>query len=76
MIAHAIEEVVSRAGNELTRENIMKQAATLKDLELPMLESGVLVNTSLTDYATLQDAYMQKFDGTNWQVMGELLHGD
>ena len=54
----------------------MKQAASLKDFELPMLESGVLVNTSPTDFATIQDAYMQKFDGTNWQVMGALLHGD
>jgi ABC-type branched-subunit amino acid transport system substrate-binding protein len=76
MIAHAIEEVISRAGNELTRENIMKVASSLKDFELPMLESGVLVNTSPTDFATLQDAYMQKFDGANWQVMGELLHGN
>ena len=76
MIAHGIEEVISRAGDNLTRENIMKQAASLKDFELPMLESGVLVNTSPTDFATIQDAYMQKFDGTNWQVMGALLHGD
>ena len=76
MIAHAIEEVISRAGNNLTRENIMKQASSLKDFELPMLASGVLVNTSPTDYATLQDAYMQKFDGANWQVIGELLHGN
>ena len=76
MIDHAIEEVISRAGDELTRENIMKQASSLKDFELPMLESGVLVNTSPTDYATLQDAYMQKFDGANWQIMGELLHGN
>jgi len=76
MIAHAIEEVISRAGDELTRENIMKQASSLKDFELPMLESGVLVNTSATDYATLQDAYMQKFDGTNWQITGEILHGN
>ena len=76
MIAHAIEEVISRAGNNLTRENIMKQAMSLKDFELPMLESGVLVNTSPTDYATLQDAYMQEFDGANWQVTGELLHGN
>ncbi len=76
MIAHAIEEVISRAGNNLTRKNIMKQATSLKDFELPMLEPGVLVNTSPTDFATLQDAYMQKFDGANWQVMGELLHGN
>jgi len=76
MIAHAIEEVISRAGNNLTRENIMEQAASLKDFQLPMLESDVLVNTSPTDYATLQDAYLQEFDGANWQLKGELLHGN
>ena len=76
MIAHAIAEVISRAGNNLTRENILKQATSLKDLELPMLMSGILVNTSRTDYATLQDAYMMKFDGKSWQLMGERLQGN
>ena len=77
MIAHAIAEVILRAGNNLTRENIMKQAANLRDVELPMLMPGILVNTSPTDYATLQDAYMMKFDGKTWQLVGgDLLHGD
>lgn len=76
MIAHAIEEVISRAGNNLTRENILKQATSLKDLELPMLMPGILVNTSRTDYATLQDAYMMKFDGKSWSLIGERLQGN
>lgn len=76
MIAHAIAEVISRSGNNLTRENIMKQAASLTNVELPMLMPGISVNTSQTDYATLQDAYMMKFDGKTWQLIGDLLHGN
>ena len=76
MMAHAIAEVVSRAGNNLTRENIMKQAASLKDVGLPMMMPGVLINTSATDYATLQDAYMMEFDGKTWKLVGDLLHGN
>jgi ABC-type branched-subunit amino acid transport system substrate-binding protein len=76
MIAHAIAEVIDRAGDNLTRENIMKQATTLEDVNLPMLMPGILVNTSPTDYATIQDAYMMKFDGNGWELVGDLLRGN
>ncbi len=75
MVAHAIGEVISRAGNSLTRENIMKQAASMKDVELPMLMPGVRMNTGPADFATIQEAYMAQFDGKRWKLIGELLHG-
>ncbi|UCH47631.1 MAG: ABC transporter substrate-binding protein [Betaproteobacteria bacterium] len=76
MIAHAIAEVITRAGDNLTRENIMKQATSLTDVSLPMLMPGILINTSPTDYATIQDAYMMKFDGEGWRLIGDLLRGN
>ena len=78
MIAHAIEKVLVEAGDDLTRENIMKQAASLVDVELPMLMSGIRVNTSPTDFATIQEAYLMQFDGATgeWSMVSELLRGE
>jgi len=72
-LAQAIEEVLRRAGDNLTRENIMQQAASLKGLELPMLLPGITINTSPNDYATIKEAYMSRFDGTRWVIFGERL---
>jgi branched-chain amino acid transport system substrate-binding protein len=71
-----MEEILRRCGNDLTRENIMRQAAGLKELRLPMLLPGISVNTSPTDYATLQEAYMVRFDGEKWLPFGDLLRGN
>jgi ABC-type branched-subunit amino acid transport system substrate-binding protein len=75
MMAHGIAEVISRAGDDLTRENIMKQAASLRDVGLPMMMPGIVINTSATDYATFQDAYLMEFDGKRWKLISDLLHG-
>lgn len=72
-LAQALEEVLRRAGDDLTRENIMRQAASLKGLQLPMLLSGITVNTSPSDYATIKDGFLSRFDGTRWVMFGERL---
>lgn len=77
MMGHAIHEVIAKSGDNLTRENIMKQAASLKDVQLPMLMPGILINTNPTDdYATIEDAYLSEFDGKDWKSIGDLLHGN
>lgn len=76
MAAHAVAEVLRRAGDDLTRENIMRQAAGLKDLRLPMLRDGVTINTSAEDYATIEDGYLLEFDGKGLREVSKLLHGN
>ena len=65
--------VLKQCGNDLSRENIMKQAANLKDFELPLLLPGIKVNTSPTDYAPIEQEQLAKFDGERWVLFGELL---
>jgi ABC-type branched-subunit amino acid transport system substrate-binding protein len=74
-VAQALEEVLRRAGDDLTRENIMREAANLRSLTLPMFLPGITVNTSPTDYATIQESFIARFDGTNWVPFGEMLSG-
>ncbi|WP_291689545.1 ABC transporter substrate-binding protein [Bradyrhizobium sp.] len=74
-IATAMVEVLKRCGNDLSRENVMKQASTLKGLQLPMMIPGVLVNTSATDHAPLEQMQMMRFTGGHWQRFGPVRSG-
>lgn len=64
-VAQAIVEVLKKCGNELTRANVMKQAASL-NIELGMLRPGIRVTTSATDYQPIKDLFLIQFDGQNW----------
>jgi branched-chain amino acid transport system substrate-binding protein len=66
-------EILKRCGDDLTRENVMKQAANLKDLELPMLLPGVKINTSPTDYRFVKQMQLIRFDGKQWVRFGEVI---
>jgi branched-chain amino acid transport system substrate-binding protein len=65
--------VLKQCGNDLTRENIMRQAANLKNAEVPILLPGIKVNTSPTDFFPIEQQMMAKFDGKEWKNFGELL---
>jgi branched-chain amino acid transport system substrate-binding protein len=65
-------QVLKQCGNDLSRENIMRQAANLKDVELPMLLPGIKVNTSPTDFAPIEQAQLARFDGERWVTFGEI----
>ena len=71
--AQALMQVLKQCGDNLTRENIMKQAANLKDLQLPLALPGVKINTSPTDFHTFKQLRLQRFDGKQWVVFGELI---
>ena len=58
-------------GDNLTRENLMKQAASIRDLKLPMLLPGIALSTSADDYQPIKQMQLQKFDGTTWKLFGE-----
>jgi branched-chain amino acid transport system substrate-binding protein len=68
-------QVLKQCGDNLTRENVMKQAASLKDLKLPMLLPGIVISTSDSDFAPIKQMQLAKFDGTNWKNFGEVISG-
>jgi len=65
--------VLKQCGNDLSRENIMKQAASIKDLELPLLLPGIKVNTGPNDFAPIEQEQLAKFDGEKWALFGEII---
>jgi branched-chain amino acid transport system substrate-binding protein len=75
-VAQTLVQVLKQAGDNLTRENVMRQAANLKDLELPMLMPGIKINTSPTDYYPIEQMQMQRFDGERWQRFGPIMSGE
>jgi len=74
--AATLVQVLKQAGNDLSRENIMRQATNLRDLELPMLLPGIKVNTSPTDYYPVQQLQLMRFDGKRWVRFGDLVYDE
>ena len=72
-IAQALVHVLKQCGNDLSRENVMRVAANLKSVELPMLLPGIRMNTSATDFAPFQHVWLQKFDGKQWVLFGGVM---
>jgi branched-chain amino acid transport system substrate-binding protein len=75
MIANAMVEVLKKCGDDLSRDNVMKQAASLKGLHIPMLIPDVVVNTSAGDYAPLEQMQMMRFSGGRWERFGPVRSG-
>jgi branched-chain amino acid transport system substrate-binding protein len=73
--AQTMVQVLKQAGADLSRDNVMKQAANLKDLELPMLLPGMRINTSPTNYSPIRQMQLATFNGESWELFGELLVG-
>jgi ABC-type branched-subunit amino acid transport system substrate-binding protein len=71
----AIVQALKQAGNDLSRDNIMKQAANIKDLQLPMMLPGIKMNTSPTDYFPIENMQMMRWNGKQWVRYGDLLSG-
>ena len=71
--AQTLVHVLTQCGDNLSRENIMRQAANIANLELPMLLPGIRVNTSPTDYQAVKQVQLVRFDGKRWVRFGELL---
>ncbi len=73
-VAQLLVKVLEQAGDELTRANVMRQAASL-DITLPMLLPGVRVRTSPTDYFPFEQARLARWTGSSWQLFGRV-YGD
>jgi branched-chain amino acid transport system substrate-binding protein len=75
-VAQGLVHVLKACGDNLTRENIMKQAAGIKDLELGGLLPGIKVNTGANDFAPISQVQLERFKGETWELFGEILNGD
>ncbi len=74
--AQTLAKVLEMCGDDLTRANIMKQAASLKNFEPDTLLPGVKINTSATDFAPISQLQMQRFKGSKWELFGDIISGD
>jgi branched-chain amino acid transport system substrate-binding protein len=71
-VAILMAQVLKQCGSDLSRENIMRQAANVKNLDLPLLLPGIKVNTGPTDFAPIEQEQLAKFDGERWALFGEM----
>ena len=71
-VAQTMVQVLKQCGNDLSRANVMKQAANLKDFTVPMLLPGIKINTSPTDFYPIEQEQLAKFDGERWALFGEI----
>jgi branched-chain amino acid transport system substrate-binding protein len=74
-VAQTLVTVLEASGDNLTRENVMRQAASIHDLKLPMLLPGITVSTSVDDFAPIKQMHLRKFDGATWKLFGEVIAG-
>jgi branched-chain amino acid transport system substrate-binding protein len=72
-VSATLLEVLKKCGDNLTRENIMKQAASMKEVEIPTLLPGVKINTSATDFYPIQAVRLARFQGESWALFGDVI---
>ncbi len=75
-VAQTLVQVLKQCGDDLTRENIMKQAASLKDFRTEVLLPGIKINTSPTDFAPIGQLQLMRFKGERWELFGDIISGD
>src|SRR4030081_3391313 len=76
LLAQTMVHVIKQCGDELTRENVMRQAANLKDFELGLLLPGIKINTGPTDYFPVEQMQMSRFNGEHGELFGSAIGGE
>jgi branched-chain amino acid transport system substrate-binding protein len=74
-VSQTMVAVLKASGDNLTRENIMKEAANIHDLKVPMLLPGINISTSATDFAPIKQMQLMNFDGETWKLFGDVIAG-
>jgi branched-chain amino acid transport system substrate-binding protein len=74
-IGQTTVQVLKQCGDDLTRENVMKQAASMHNFELPMLLPGIVINTTPTDFQMIKQAQMRRFNGERYVPFGPVISG-
>ena len=75
-LSQTLVQVLKQCGDELTRENVMKQATNLKDFEVGLLLPGIKINTSPTDYYPIEQMQMSRFNGEHSVLFGTAISGE
>jgi ABC-type branched-subunit amino acid transport system substrate-binding protein len=75
-VAQTLVEVLTKCGDDLTRANVMKQAASLKDFRTEVLLPGIKINTSATDFAPISQLQLMRFKGEKWELFGDIISAD
>jgi ABC-type branched-subunit amino acid transport system substrate-binding protein len=75
-VAQTLVQVLKQCGDDLTRENVMKQAASLKDFRTEVLLPGIAINTSASDFAPISQLQLMRFKGEKWELFGDVVSGD
>ena len=74
-LAFTLRKMLEQCGDDLSRENIMRQAASLHDFEVPVLIPGIKVNTSPTNFHPVRQMQLSRWTGTSWELFGQVLEG-
>src|ERR1700733_6148770 len=74
--SQAMVQVLKQCGDDLTRDNIMKQATSLKNFTSEMLLPGIMINTSPDDYYPIEQMQLMRFDGQSWVLFGDIIPGE
>ena len=75
-VAHLMVETLKKCGDDLTRENVMKQAANFQKFRIPLLLPGITVSTSPTDFYPIQAVQLSRFKGESWELFGDVMHAE
>jgi branched-chain amino acid transport system substrate-binding protein len=75
-VAQTLVQVLKQCGDDLTRANVMKQAASLKDFRTEILLPGIKINTGPTDFAPISQLQLMKFKGEKWDLFGDIVSAD
>ena len=75
LVSKSVVEVLKNCGDDLSRENVMRQARLLKGIQLPMMVQGIQINTSPSDHAPIEQMRMMRFTNGQWQHFGPVRSG-
>jgi Periplasmic binding protein len=76
LLAQTLVAVLKQSGDNLTRENVMKQAASLENLKIGVLLPGITINTGPNDFAPIKQMQMMRFNGASWELFGPVMTGE
>jgi branched-chain amino acid transport system substrate-binding protein len=75
-VSSLMHETLKKCGDDLTRENVMRQAANFQKFKLPLLLPGITVSTSPTDFYPIQAVQLSRFKGETWELFGDIMHAE
>ena len=74
-VSLTMARVLKACGNDFSRENMLKQATSLRDVENPTLLPGIRLNSSPTNYHPIRQLQLMRWNGTTWDLFGDIIEG-